>query len=168
MLQARRLRRRTTLLDIANLEVVYDDVQLVLRGISLRVPDGEIVALLGANGAGKTTTLRAIGGVLDIHEGEITKGSVTFDGERIDGRDPSDIVQLGIAQVLEGRRVFAEMTVDENLATGAHTVKDRRPTSTPPTSGSWTSSRVLAERRKARWPDTCPAASSRCWPSAGR
>ncbi len=77
-------------LDIANLEVVYNDVILVLRGLSLSVPDGKIVALLGGNGAGKTTTLRAISGLLDIHDGEITKGSVTFDGERIDGRNPAD------------------------------------------------------------------------------
>ena len=89
------------------------------------MPKGAIVALLGANGAGKTTVLRAIAGVLGIHEGEITKGSVTFDGERIDGRDPSEIVRLGIAQVPEGRRVFAELTVEENLAMGAHTVRDR-------------------------------------------
>ena len=97
----------------------------MLRGISLSVPEGAIVALLGANGAGKTTVLRAIAGVLGIHEGEITKGSVTFEGERIDRRDPSEIVRLGIAQVPEGRRVFAELTVEENLAMGAHTVRDR-------------------------------------------
>jgi branched-chain amino acid transport system ATP-binding protein len=109
------------MLEVANLEVVYNDVVLVLRGLSLNVPDGEIIALLGANGAGKTTTLRAITGILDIHEGDITKGSVTFDGERIDGKDPAAIVKMGIAQVLEGRRIFAEMTVDDNLRTGAFT-----------------------------------------------
>ena len=109
------------MLAVANLEVVYNDVVLVLRGLSLEVRDGQIVALLGANGAGKTTTLRAISGLLDIHEGDITKGSVTLDGERIDKRDPSAIVKSGIAQVLEGRRIFAEMTVDENLRTGAFT-----------------------------------------------
>ncbi len=109
------------MLEVANLEVVYNDVVLVLRGLSLNVPDGEIVALLGANGAGKTTALRAITGILDIHEGDITKGSVTFDGEQIDGKDPSAIVRMGIAQVLEGRRIFAEMTVDDNLRAGAFT-----------------------------------------------
>ena len=109
------------MLAVANLEVVYNDVVLVLRGLSLEVRDGQIVALLGANGAGKTTTLRAISGLLDIYEGDITKGSVTLDGERIDKRDPSAIVKSGIAQVLEGRRIFAEMTVDENLRTGAFT-----------------------------------------------
>ena len=113
------------MLEVANLEVVYNDVVLVLRGLSLNVPDGEIIALLGANGAGKTTTLRAITGILDIHEGDITKGSVTFDGERIDGKDPAAIVKMGIAQVLEGRRIFAEMSVDDNLRTGAFTNNDR-------------------------------------------
>ncbi len=113
------------MLDIANLEVVYNDVILVLRGLSLRVPDGEIVALLGSNGAGKTTTLRAISGLLDIHDGKITKGSVTFDGERIDGLNSPAIVRRGIKQVMEGRRVFAEMTVDENLTAGGYTNRDR-------------------------------------------
>jgi branched-chain amino acid transport system ATP-binding protein len=113
------------MLEVANLEVVYNDVLLVLRGISLSVPEGKIVALLGTNGAGKTTTLRAVGGLLDVHEGEITKGSVTFLGRKINELDPADIVSLGITQVLEGRRVFAEMTVHENLMTGAHTVKDK-------------------------------------------
>jgi len=113
------------MLEVANLEVVYNDVILVLRGLSLRVPDGEIVALLGSNGAGKTTTLRAVTGLLGVHDGEITKGSVTWEGARIDGRDPSAIVRSGITQVLEGRRIFAELTVDENLDTGAYTVRDR-------------------------------------------
>ena len=113
------------MLEVANLEVVYNDVVLVLRGLSLTVPDGQIVALLGANGAGKTTTLRAIGGLLDVHEGDITKGTITWHGERIDGKDPAHIVKAGIAQVMEGRRVFAEMTVDENLRTGAYTNRDR-------------------------------------------
>ncbi len=113
------------MLEVANLEVVYNDVVLVLRGLSLNVPDGEIIALLGANGAGKTTALRAITGILSVHEGDITKGSVTFDGERIDGKDPSAIVRMGIAQVLEGRRIFAEMSVDDNLRTGAFTNSDR-------------------------------------------
>ena len=83
------------MLEIANLEVVYNEVILVLRGLSLTVPDGEIVALLGSNGAGKTTTLRAITGLLDVHDGKVTKGSVTFDGERIDSLDPGAIVRRG-------------------------------------------------------------------------
>jgi len=113
------------MLEVANLEVVYNDVVLVLRGLSLDVPDGQIVALLGANGAGKTTTLRAITGILDVHSGDITKGSVTLDGQRIDGKDPSAIVRMGIAQVLEGRRIFAEMSVEDNLRAGAFTNSDR-------------------------------------------
>jgi branched-chain amino acid transport system ATP-binding protein len=112
------------MLEVANLEVVYNDVVLVLRGLSLEVRDGQIVALLGANGAGKTTALRAITGLLDIHEGDITKGSVTWDGERVDDKDASQIVKAGISQVMEGRRVFAEMSVDDNLRTGAVTSKN--------------------------------------------
>ena len=114
------------MLDIANLEVVYNDVILVLRGLSLSVPDGKIVALLGGNGAGKTTTLRAITGLLDIHDGRVTKGSVTFNGQRLVGRNPTEIVKLGIKQVMEGRRVFADLTVDENLVTGGYTNRDRQ------------------------------------------
>jgi branched-chain amino acid transport system ATP-binding protein len=108
------------MLAVSNLEVVYDDVILVLRGVSLDVPEGKIIALLGANGAGKTTLLRAITGLLDIHEGEITKGEVTLDGVRIHRHAPARIVSEGISQVLEGRRIFAEFTVDENLRLGAH------------------------------------------------
>jgi branched-chain amino acid transport system ATP-binding protein len=107
------------MLEVANLEVVYNEVVLVLRGLSLEVRDGQIVALLGANGAGKTTTLRAITGLLDIHEGDITKGTIVWNGEKIHEAEASHIVRSGIAQVMEGRRVFAEMTVDDNLRTGA-------------------------------------------------
>jgi len=110
-------------LAVNNLEVVYDDVILVLRGVSLAVPEGKIVALLGANGAGKTTLLRAISGLLDVHEGEVTKGEVTLDGAPIHQLAPSKIVQRGVKQVLEGRRIFAEFSVEENLRVGAHTAK---------------------------------------------
>ncbi|MDH3305901.1 MAG: ABC transporter ATP-binding protein [Acidimicrobiia bacterium] len=113
------------MLALSNVEVVYNDVILVLRGISLDVPDGSIVALLGANGAGKTTTLRAISGLLDVHDGEVTKGDVTLGDERIDDRDAAEIVKKGVVQVLEGRRIFAELTVDDNLRTGAYTNKDK-------------------------------------------
>ena len=113
------------MLEVANLEVVYNDVILVLRGLSIEVPDGQIVALLGANGAGKTTTLRAISGLLDVHEGDITKGAITWNGEIISHKDPADIVKSGITQVMEGRRVFAELTVEENLQTGAFTNTDK-------------------------------------------
>ena len=109
------------MLAVKNVEVVYNDVILVLRGISLEVPDGKIVALLGANGAGKTTALRAISGLLDVHEGEITKGEITLDDKPIHKATPSAIVESGITQVMEGRRIFAEFTVDENLRVGAHT-----------------------------------------------
>jgi branched-chain amino acid transport system ATP-binding protein len=112
-------------LEVANLEVVYNEVILVLRGLSIEVPDGRIVALLGANGAGKTTTVRAISGLLDVHEGDITKGSVRFDGVDISDAKPARIVEAGITQVMEGRRVFAELTVHENLLTGGFTVKDK-------------------------------------------
>ncbi|MGI9018332.1 MAG: ABC transporter ATP-binding protein [Euzebya sp.] len=109
------------MLEVSNLEVVYDDVVLVLRGVSLQVPEGKIVALLGANGAGKTTLLRAISGLLDVHNGKITKGSVTLDGEEIHGLAPERVVGVGVKQALEGRRIFAEFTVEENLRVGAHT-----------------------------------------------
>jgi branched-chain amino acid transport system ATP-binding protein len=112
------------MLALSNVEVVYADVIVALRGISLEVPDRGIVALLGANGAGKTTALRAISGLLDVHRGEIRKGSVTLDGERIDGLDPTDIVRRGVAQVLEGRRIFAELTVDDNLKAGGFLRRD--------------------------------------------
>ena len=113
------------MLEVSNLEVVYNDVILVLRGISLEVPDGQIVALLGANGAGKTTTMRAITGLLDVHEGDVTKGHISFDGVDITHKDPADIVRLGVSQVMEGRRIFAEMTVEDNLRAGAYTNTDR-------------------------------------------
>jgi branched-chain amino acid transport system ATP-binding protein len=109
------------LLAVQNLEVVYDDVALVLRGVSLDVREGQIVALLGANGAGKTTLLRAISGLLDVHDGEVTKGRITVAGEPIHRLRPARIVARGVKQVMEGRRIFAEFTVEENLRVGAHT-----------------------------------------------
>jgi branched-chain amino acid transport system ATP-binding protein len=114
------------LLQVRNLEVVYDDVMLVLRGVSIRVPPGQIVALLGANGAGKTTLLRAVCGLLDPHDGEITKGTVTLDDRPLHGLRPAAIVRRGVAQVMEGRRTFAELTVEENLRLGGHTNPRRR------------------------------------------
>ncbi|MPZ84231.1 MAG: ATP-binding cassette domain-containing protein [Actinophytocola sp.] len=110
-------------LSVNNLEVVYDDVVLVLRGLSLEVPDGAIVALLGANGAGKTTLLRAVTGLLITHRGKITKGTVKVGAADLTGADPADVVRHGVGQVMEGRRIFAEMTVEENLRAGAHTRK---------------------------------------------
>jgi branched-chain amino acid transport system ATP-binding protein len=108
-------------LEAANLEVVYNDVVLVLRGVSLSVAQGQVVALLGANGAGKTTLLRAITGLLPVHRGKITKGRIRLAGRDVTADDPARRVRAGLAQVMEGRRVFAELTVDENLRTGAYT-----------------------------------------------
>jgi branched-chain amino acid transport system ATP-binding protein len=108
-------------LRVQNLEVVYDKVMLTLRGVSLRLPAGGIVALLGANGAGKTTLLRAICGLLDPHDGEITKGSISVDGEPIHELRAAAVVRRGVSQVMEGRRTFAELSVQENLRLGAHT-----------------------------------------------
>jgi branched-chain amino acid transport system ATP-binding protein len=108
------------LLAVENLEVVYDDVMLVLRGVSIEVPDGRIVTLLGANGAGKSTLLRAMSGLLDVHDGEVTRGKVTLDGEPVHGLAPHRVAALGIKQVMEGRRILAELTVEENLRVGAH------------------------------------------------
>ncbi|MGH9213411.1 MAG: ABC transporter ATP-binding protein [Acidimicrobiales bacterium] len=111
----------TAELAVANLEVVYNDVVLVLRGVSLVVQPGQVVALLGANGAGKTTLLRAITGLLPVHRGKVTKGRVTLAGRDVTGDEPARRVRAGLAQVMEGRRVFAELTVEENLRAGAYT-----------------------------------------------
>ena len=106
------------MLKLNNIEVVYSDVIQVLRGVSIDVPDGKIVGLLGANGAGKSTTLKAISGLLRTQQGEVTRGSIELDGQRIDRLSPEKIVQLGIIQVLEGRRLFRHLTVEENLLLG--------------------------------------------------
>jgi branched-chain amino acid transport system ATP-binding protein len=113
------------LLSVNNVEVVYNDVILVLRGLNLAVPKGAIVALLGANGAGKSTTLKAISGLLKAEDGVITRGDVTFEGERLNDLEPDMIVRRGIFQVMEGRRIVGDMTVLENLRLGAHTRRDR-------------------------------------------
>ena len=113
------------MLRLNNIEVIYSDVILVLKGVSLEVPDGKIISLLGANGAGKTTTLKAVSGVLYTELGEVTDGSIEFDGARIDGKPPEEIVQMGIVQVMEGRRLFEHLTVEENLRVGAYARKDR-------------------------------------------
>ena len=115
------------LLAINNIEVIYDHVILVLKGVSLEVPEGGIVALLGANGAGKSTTLKAASNLLRSERGEVTKGSIEFRGERVDQHgSPSELVSKGIVQVMEGRRCFEHLTVEENLLTGAYTRKDGR------------------------------------------
>ena len=114
------------LLAVNNIEVIYDHVILVLKGVSLEVPDAGIVALLGANGAGKTTTLKAISSLLRAERGEVTKGSISFAGERIDALDAAHVVKRGLIQVMEGRHCFAHLTVEENLLTGAYTRHDGR------------------------------------------
>jgi branched-chain amino acid transport system ATP-binding protein len=113
------------MLRLNNVEVVYDRTVLVLRGVSFEVPKGQIVALLGSNGAGKSTTLKTISGILKPERGEVTAGTIEFNGVRIDHREPAEIVKMGIAQVMEGRRVFEHLTAEENLIAGAHTRTDR-------------------------------------------
>jgi branched-chain amino acid transport system ATP-binding protein len=113
------------MLQVNNTEVTYVNIIQVLRGVSLEVADGKIVALLGANGAGKTTTLKAISGMLKTEEGKVTNGSIVFDGKRIDRYGPGDIAALGITQVMEGRRVLEHLNVEENLLVFAHHRKDR-------------------------------------------
>ena len=110
-------------LSVNNIEVIYDHVILVLKGISLQVPQGKIVALLGANGAGKSTTLKAISTLLKNERGDITKGDITFQGQRVDHLTPNELVKRGLSQVMEGRHCFGHLTVEENLLTGAYTRK---------------------------------------------
>ena len=110
-------------LSINNIEVIYDHVILVLKGVSLEVPKGKIVALLGANGAGKSTTLKAVSNLLRTERGEVTKGSIEFDGQRTDKLTTNDLVKMGVCQVMEGRHCFSHLTVEENLLTGAYTRK---------------------------------------------
>jgi len=113
-------------LRINNIEVIYDHVILVLKGVSLEVPKGGIVALLGANGAGKTTTIKSISNILGTERGEVTKGSIELAGERVDKLSPSDLVKKGVVQVMEGRHCFEHLTVEDNLLTGAYTRTDGR------------------------------------------
>ena len=113
-------------LSVNNIEVIYDHVILVLKGVSLEVPQGKIVALLGANGAGKTTTLKAISNLLGAERGDVTKGTIEFRGRRVDKLTPNELVKMGVCQVMEGRHCFAHLTVEENLLTGAFTRKASR------------------------------------------
>ncbi len=112
------------ILTVNNIEVIYDHVILVLKGVSLDVPKGGIVALLGANGAGKTTTLKAISNLLHSERGVVTKGSIVFDGEEVQARSPNELVRRGCVQVMEGRHCFGHLTIEENLLTGAFTRRD--------------------------------------------
>ena len=114
-----------TLINVNGIEVIYNHVILVLKGVSLSVPESGIVAILGGNGAGKTTTLRAISNLLKGERGEVTKGTIELRGERIENLTPSDLVRRGVIQVMEGRHCFAHLTIEENLLTGAYTVQSR-------------------------------------------
>ena len=145
------------ILSLNNVEVIYDRVILVLKGVSLAVPSGGIVALLGANGAGKTTTLKAISNLLHSERGEVTKGAILFEGAEVHGLSPNEVVRRGCIQVMQGRYCFGHLTIEENLLTGAFTA----PISTRSTvifRGSPSGER--------RWRDTRPGASSRCARSA--
>lgn len=134
------------MLAVENLEVVYEDVILVLKGVSLQVPEGSIVALLGPNGAGKTTVIRAMTGLLDVHRGRISKGRVTLDAKDLGGLPAPKIVEAGIGQVMEGRRIFREFTVEENLKAGGHTAS--RADIAEGLERAYAMFPVLAERRK--------------------
>lgn len=112
------------LLTVNNIEVIYDHVILVLKGVSLEVPEGGVVALLGANGAGKSTTLKAISNLLGAERGDVTKGNIEYMGEQVEKQTPSDLVKKGVVQVMEGRHCFEHLTVEENLMTGAYTRTD--------------------------------------------
>jgi branched-chain amino acid transport system ATP-binding protein len=137
------------LLAVNNIEVVYNHVVLVLKGVSLAVPECGIVALLGANGAGKTTSLKAISNLLRAERGEVTKGSITFAGARTDRLDAADVVQRGLIQVMEGRHCFEHLTVEENLLTGAYTRRDGRAAVAADLSRVYEYFPRLKERRRA-------------------
>ena len=138
------------LLDVNNIEVIYNHVILVLRGVSLAVPKGGIVALLGGNGAGKTTTLKAVSNLLHSERGEVTKGFVSYRGTEIHGSDPADMVRRGVIQVMEGRHCFEHLTVEENLLTGAYTRSDSKADIQADLEKVYTYFPRLKERRKSQ------------------
>jgi branched-chain amino acid transport system ATP-binding protein len=138
------------LLQINNIEVIYDHVILVLKGISLEVPKGSIVALLGANGAGKSTTLKSISGLLGAERGIVTKGSIMYNGESIESKSPSDLVNQGVIQVMEGRHCFEHLTIEENLLTGAYTLSGGRKAVTKNLELVYDCFPRLAERRRTQ------------------
>ena len=139
-----------TLLEINNIEVIYNHVILVLKGVSLRVPKGGITALLGGNGAGKSTTLKAISGLLSSERGDITKGAITYRGENVNHASPADLVKKGVIQVMEGRHCFEHLTVEENLMTGAYTRRDGRGAVADDLELVYTYFPRLKERRKSQ------------------
>ena len=154
------------MLKLNNIEVAYLNVIRVLHGVSLKVDDGIIVALLGANGAGKSTTLKAISGLLKIEEGLVTDGNIEWDGERIDKKNAEEIGKMGIIQALEGRHVFGHLTTEENLAVGRLIVRIKT-VSNKILRWSTIISRVLKSSAIIP-PVTFPAANSRCWSSGGQ
>ena len=139
-----------TLLEVNNVEVIYNHVILVLKGVSLSVPKGGITALLGGNGAGKTTTLKAISNLLHSERGEVTKGSVKYRGEPVQGMDPETLVKMGVIQVMEGRHCFEHLTVEENLLTGSYTRKDGAAAIASDLEKVYTYFPRLKERRKSQ------------------
>ncbi|MCC5971855.1 MAG: ABC transporter ATP-binding protein [Pararhodobacter sp.] len=139
-----------TLLQLNNIEVIYNHVILVLKGVSLKVPKGGITALLGGNGAGKSTTLKAVSGLLASERGDITKGSITYRGDVVNAWNPSDLVKKGVIQVMEGRHCFEHLTVEENLLTGAYTRRDGRTSIADDLELVYTYFPRLKERRKSQ------------------
>jgi len=139
-----------TLLEVNNVEVIYNHVILVLKGVSLTVPKGGITALLGGNGAGKTTTLKAISNLLHSERGEVTKGAISYRGETVQGLSPSDLVDRGVIQVMEGRHCFEHLTIEENLLTGSYTRKEGRGAIEADLDMVYTYFPRLKERRKSQ------------------
>ena len=160
--------RDRAVLSVNNIEVIYNHVMLVLKGVSLSVPQGGIVALLGANGAGKTTTLKAISNLLRAERGEVTKGAIEFMGERVDRSAPNELVRRGCIQVMEGRHCFGHLTIEENLLTGAFTRRDGRRAIARDLERIYALFPRLKQRRASLAGYTSRAASSRCAPSAAR
>jgi branched-chain amino acid transport system ATP-binding protein len=140
----------TTLLEVNNIEVIYNHVILVLKGVSLTVPKGGITALLGGNGAGKTTTLKAVSNLLKSERGEVSKGAITYRGQSITHMAPADLVKMGVIQVMEGRHCFEHLTVEENLLTGAYTRRDGRGAIATDLDLVYTYFPRLKERRKSQ------------------
>ena len=153
--------RPGTLLVVNNIEVVYDHVILVLKGVSLAVPEGGVVALLGANGAGKTTTLKAISNLLRVERGEVTKGTIELAGDDVAALSPTELVRRGVVQVMEGRHCFEHLTVEENLLTGAYTRRDGKARDRSATSTWSTATSRACGSAAALRPATPRAASSR-------
>ena len=142
--------QQETLLDVNNIEVIYNHVILVLKGVSLTLPKGGITALLGGNGAGKTTTLKAVSNLLHSERGEVTKGSITYRGKRVQDLNPSELVRMGVIQVMEGRHCFEHLTVEENLLTGAFTRADGKSAITKDLDLVYSYFPRLRERRRAQ------------------